>query len=57
MNHLLRSHAPISDGGWTLLDQEATERLTPALAAGSWSTSRDRSVGNIRPPTSGAPAH
>ncbi len=33
MNHLLRSHAPISDAGWTLLDQEATERLTPALAA------------------------
>ena len=33
MNHLLRSHAPISDAAWTLLDQEATERLTPALAA------------------------
>ena len=33
MNHLLRSQAPISDAGWNLLDAEATERLTPALAA------------------------
>jgi uncharacterized linocin/CFP29 family protein len=33
MNHLLRSHAPISDAGWTLLDEEARQRLTPALAA------------------------
>src|SRR5881398_154842 len=33
MNHLLRSHAPISDAGWTLLDEEARERLTPPLAA------------------------
>ena len=33
MNHLLRSHAPISDEGWELLDREARERLTPALAA------------------------
>ncbi len=33
MNHLLRSHAPISDAGWKLLDEEATERLTTALAA------------------------
>ncbi len=33
MNHLLRNHAPISDAGWKLLDQEARERLTPALAA------------------------
>src|ERR1700691_6015969 len=32
-DHLLRSHAPISDVGWSLLDQEARERLTPALAA------------------------
>lgn len=32
MNHLLRSHAPISDAAWTLLDEEATERLAPALA-------------------------
>jgi uncharacterized linocin/CFP29 family protein len=33
MNHLLRSHAPISDDVWNELDEEATERLTPALAA------------------------
>jgi uncharacterized linocin/CFP29 family protein len=33
MNHLLRSLAPISDAGWNLLDEEARERLTPALAA------------------------
>jgi uncharacterized linocin/CFP29 family protein len=33
MNHLLRSHAPISDSSWKLLDEEAKERLTPALAA------------------------
>jgi uncharacterized linocin/CFP29 family protein len=33
MNHLLRSLAPISDDGWKLLDDEARERLTPALAA------------------------
>ncbi len=33
MNHLLRSHAPISDAGWELLDSEARERLTSALAA------------------------
>jgi len=33
MNHLLRSHAPISDTGWELLDEEARERLGAALAA------------------------
>ena len=33
MDHLLRSIAPISDAGWELLDREARERLTPALAA------------------------
>jgi len=33
MNHLLRESAPISDTGWDLLDQEARERLLPALAA------------------------
>src|SRR4051812_49516201 len=33
MNHLLRGHAPISDGVWKELDEEARERLTPALAA------------------------
>jgi uncharacterized linocin/CFP29 family protein len=33
MNHLLRPLAPISDDGWKMLDDEARERLTPALAA------------------------
>jgi uncharacterized linocin/CFP29 family protein len=33
MNHLLRPLAPISDESWKLLDDEANERLTPALAA------------------------
>jgi uncharacterized linocin/CFP29 family protein len=33
MNHLLRAHAPISDAGWKLLDEEARGRLTAALAA------------------------
>ena len=32
-NHLLRSHAPISDGNWKLIDDEARERLAVALAA------------------------
>jgi uncharacterized linocin/CFP29 family protein len=32
-DHLLRSKAPISDAVWALLDSEARERLTPALAA------------------------
>ncbi len=31
--HLLRSHAPISDASWKLLDEEARQRLLPALAA------------------------
>ncbi|MGO9749977.1 MAG: family 1 encapsulin nanocompartment shell protein [Solirubrobacteraceae bacterium] len=33
MNHLLRSHAPIGDTAWELLDKEARDRLAPALAA------------------------
>jgi uncharacterized linocin/CFP29 family protein len=32
-NHLLRSHGPISDSNWKLIDDEARERLSPALAA------------------------
>jgi uncharacterized linocin/CFP29 family protein len=32
MSHLLRSNAPISGSGWELLDEEARERLAPALA-------------------------
>ena len=33
MNNLLRSIAPISDRGWTLIDKETRERLIPPLAA------------------------
>ncbi len=33
MNHLLRNLAPISDAAWDELDDEARERLEPALAA------------------------
>jgi uncharacterized linocin/CFP29 family protein len=33
MSHLLREHAPITQEGWKLIDDEARERLTPALAA------------------------
>ena len=33
MSHLLREHAPITEIGWKLLDDEARERLAPALAA------------------------
>ncbi|HEY1688086.1 MAG TPA: family 1 encapsulin nanocompartment shell protein [Solirubrobacteraceae bacterium] len=33
MNHLLRSHAPISEKGWEQIDEEARQRLAPALAA------------------------
>ena len=33
MNHLLRELAPISEPGWQALDDEARERLAPALAA------------------------
>ena len=33
MNHLLRNLAPISDAAWGKLDEEARERLEPALAA------------------------
>jgi uncharacterized linocin/CFP29 family protein len=33
MNHLNRELAPIDDATWQLLDQEARDRLTPALAA------------------------
>jgi uncharacterized linocin/CFP29 family protein len=32
-SHLLREHAPITELGWTTLDDEARERVLPALAA------------------------
>jgi len=33
VSHLLREHAPITEAGWSLIDDEARKRLTPALAA------------------------
>ena len=33
MNHLLRSHAPITDTAWSRLDAEGRDRLVPALGA------------------------
>jgi uncharacterized linocin/CFP29 family protein len=33
VSHLLRDKAPVTEAGWRLLDEEARERLTPALAA------------------------
>ena len=32
MNHLLRALAPISEETWGVLDEEAKQRLEPALA-------------------------
>ncbi|HVC13975.1 MAG TPA: family 1 encapsulin nanocompartment shell protein [Acidimicrobiales bacterium] len=32
MDHLLRSHAPLTDEAWSRIDDEARERLAPALA-------------------------
>ena len=33
MSHLLREHAPITEATWKLIDDEARQRLAPALAA------------------------
>jgi uncharacterized linocin/CFP29 family protein len=33
MSHLLREHAPLTQESWALVDEEARERLAPALAA------------------------
>jgi uncharacterized linocin/CFP29 family protein len=33
VSHLLREHAPITEESWERIDEEARERLTPALAA------------------------
>ncbi len=57
MNHLLRSHAPISDAGWKLLDEEARQRSTPALAARKLVDFSARTAGIIRRPTSAAPSN
>jgi uncharacterized linocin/CFP29 family protein len=68
MSHLLRAHAPISEASWTLLDQEARERLAPALAArklvdfsgphgwGHSATPTGRTTGVQSPPAEGVSA-
>jgi uncharacterized linocin/CFP29 family protein len=33
MSHLLREHAPLTEAAWEAIDDEARERLAPALAA------------------------
>jgi uncharacterized linocin/CFP29 family protein len=33
MSHLLRQHAPITEAGWQLIDEEARARLLPGLAS------------------------
>jgi uncharacterized linocin/CFP29 family protein len=33
VSHLLREHAPITEATWQVIDEEARDRLTPALAA------------------------
>jgi len=33
VNHLLRTHAPITETAWAVVDEEARQRLVPALAA------------------------
>jgi uncharacterized linocin/CFP29 family protein len=33
MNHLLRGHAPVTDGAWDVIDAEARQQLTRVLAA------------------------
>jgi uncharacterized linocin/CFP29 family protein len=32
VSHLLRGHAPITDAAWAMIDEEARDRLKPALA-------------------------
>ncbi len=32
MTHLLREHAPITEAGWRMIDEEARQRLLPGLA-------------------------
>lgn len=69
MNHLLRDHAPITEAGWHEIDDEARERLRPALGARKlvdfagplgWEHSAT-SIGRIEPvsqtPVDGATAH
>ena len=55
MNHLLRSIAPIAEPGWELLDTEARERLTVALAARKLVDFSGAAAGTTRRRTSAAP--
>ena len=52
--HLLREHAPITDAGWKLIDEEARERLRRGLPRAGSSTSPARTAGSTRRPTSDA---
>ena len=53
MNHLLRSYAPISDEGWSQLDQEVQQRLAARVSPrAASSTSPGRTAGSTRPSTS-----
>ena len=55
MNHLLRELAPISESVWQVLDEEARERLKPALAARKLVDFSGPLAGSTRPRTWGAP--
>jgi uncharacterized linocin/CFP29 family protein len=68
VNHLLRSHAPITDAGWKQLDEEVRQRIVPALAARKlvdfsgphgWTHSAANlgRVTTIEPPAPGLHAH
>jgi uncharacterized linocin/CFP29 family protein len=61
VSHLLREHAPITEAGWSRIDDEARQRLTPALAARKlvdfggphgWEHSATN-LGRVRPVTDG----
>lgn len=61
-NHLLRGHAPVSESGWDLLDDEARQRLPVALGARKlvdfagphgWEFS-SVGLGRVTPPADGA---
>ena len=68
MNHLLRSHAPITEAGWAQIDEEGRQRLVPALAArklvdfagpdgwGHSATNLGRTDGVAAPPVEGLTA-
>ncbi len=68
MNHLQRSHAPITEEGWKQLDEEVRQRIVPSLAARKlvdfsgphgWTHSAANlgRVSPIDPPAEGLEAH